>query len=431
MNPMLPDATIPTVASAVIVDDSALHRRHGADLCRELGIALVHEAANGREVLALLDVLDPAPNVLIVDLEMPTMDGPELLEHLAQRGISLPIILASSRERALIESVQDMAGALGLHVVAALQKPLRIRTLRAALQDLGCLPARRHREPKRLPIDGEALRTGLERGEILAYYHPQVELSTGNVRGLEALARWHHPTLGFVPPDQFIPLAEQSGLIHRLTLQILDQAILQTNHWNSQGLDLTIAVNLSPLLLERSDLVQDISDLQRLHGVPADHIVLEVTETSVMREIAVALGVLTRLRLRGFGLSLDDYGTGFSSMQRLARIPFTELKIDRSFVHGAHERSSSQVILRSAIELADKLGLSAVAEGVECMPDWRLLQDFGCTLAQGWLTAKPMPAAEFTPWLKRHLARKGELRSSAVTGRGSGRKYADAQPARD
>ena len=148
----------------------------------------------------------------------------------------------------------------------------------------------------------------------------------------------------------------------------------QTALWYRHGLDLSIAINLSPILLERGELVQEISELQQQHGLRAEQIVFEVTESSLLRDLAIALGVLTRLRLRGFRLSLDDYGTGFSSMQQLARIPFTELKIDRTFVHGAHERDSLQVILRSALEMASQLGIETVAEGVECLQDWRLLR---------------------------------------------------------
>jgi EAL domain-containing protein (putative c-di-GMP-specific phosphodiesterase class I) len=230
------------------------------------------------------------------------------------------------------------------------------------------------------------------------------------VHGVEALARWNHPTLGLVHPDQFIPMAEQHGLIHRLTLQVMNQAMLQTALWNAQGMDLSVAINLSPVLLESPDLLQEIAGLQQCFGLRAEQVVLEITETSLMRDLSVALAVLTRLRLRGFGLSLDDYGTGFSSMQQLARIPFTELKIDRSFVHGVHQRETVQVMLRSALEMANRLGLNTVAEGVESLQDWRLLQEYGCTFVQGWLMAKAMPALELADWAHDHEARKQTLR---------------------
>ncbi|MGH8259957.1 MAG: EAL domain-containing response regulator [Steroidobacteraceae bacterium] len=405
------------IESVLIVDDSAVQRSFAAALCRELGISRVHEASNGQEALALLDALQPPPQLLVVDLEMPTMDGLELLGHLRGRGLEASVIVASSRERALLHSVQDLGFALGLRILGTVQKPLALDTLGALLRQgtgsTGDFDLRAHARP----VDPEALRAAIEQGEIIVHYHPQVEIDSGYVRGLEALARWRHPTLGLIMPDRFIPIAEQHGLIHALTLQVLNQSMLQASMWKAQGLDLSVSINLSPLLLDRADLVEQISGLQQCHGVPAERIVLEVTETSLMRELAVALGVLTRLRLRGFGLSLDDYGTGFSSLQQLARIPFTELKIDRSFVHGAHERESLKVILHSALELARNLGIETVAEGVETLNDWRLLQQYGCTLAQGWLLAKPMPGEQFEGWLKAHLGRRPELRSPGTADR--------------
>jgi EAL domain-containing protein (putative c-di-GMP-specific phosphodiesterase class I) len=400
------------IDSVLIVDDSAVQRQVVLALCRELGIAHIHEAGNGQEALAALDALDALaspPALLILDLEMPTMDGLELLRHLGTRNLAAPIIVASSRERALVHSVESLGAALGLRILGALQKPLTLDALTALLRSDPDEATEAKGPSGASPIDPEALRTGIERGEIVVHYHPQVELATGYVRGVEALARWQHPTRGLLMPDQFIPIAEQYGLIHPLTLHVMSQAMLQTALWIAEGLDLSVAINLSPVLLDRAELVNEISGIQESHGIAADHVVLEVTESAVLREVGVALSVLSRLRLRHFGLSLDDYGMGFSSMQQLARIPFTELKIDRSFVHGAYERESLQVILRSALDMASKLGLQTVAEGVESLSDWRLLQEYGCGFAQGWLIAKPMPSSRFEEWLKGHLARRSEL----------------------
>lgn len=401
---------MPPVESVLIVDDSPLQRTYGADLCRELGVATVHEAGNGLEALAVLDGLRVRPQLLIVDLEMPTMDGPELLAHLRQRGVvDIPIIVVSSREHTLIQSVRHMGSVLGLPILGSVQKPLTSNALGAAFGNLKKGAAHLRGKVERLPIDVDALRLGIERGEILVHYHPQIDLRTGELHGVEALARWQHPKLGLIAPDQFIPLAEQHGLIHKLTLQVMNQAMLQASIWAAHDLQVSMAINLSPLLFDRADLVQEIAGLQQAHDLKAAQLVFEVTETSLLRELGVALGVLTRLRLRGFGLSLDDFGTGFSSMQQLAQIPFTELKIDRSFVQGACEREQLQVMLRSAIEMANELGLVTVAEGVEAEQELRLLQDYGCRLGQGWLFAKAMPAADLDKWLQSHGKRRQEL----------------------
>jgi len=398
------------IASVLIVDDSRVQREHGVAVCREVGITHTYEASNGREALALLEALQPRPSLMIVDLEMPTMDGAELLEQMQRLGIDVPVVVASSRELALIESVQAMGHMIGVNVLGALQKPLRVDTLRASLNNVANV--QRQKREVLLPIDADELREGLGRGEISVHYQPKVDLRTGIVRGVEALARWHHPTLGLVPPDQFIPLAERSDLIHPLTIEVLQQSMLQACSWQSRGLHLTIAINLSPLLLDRPQLPNEIESLRQSCDLQADQVTLELTESALVTKLGVALGVLARLRLKGFGLSIDDYGTGFASMQQLARVPFTELKIDRSFVHEAHRRDSLQVLLRSALDMANQLGLITVAEGVETLEDWRLLQEFGCTLAQGYLIAQPMTAADMVPWLKNYRARQAGFAQS-------------------
>ncbi len=405
---MTTSAALQAIDSVLIVDDSGIQRGIGAALCRALRINQVHEAEDGAAALALLDSLPAPPDLLIVDLEMPKMDGSELLSALSTRHLRSPVIVATSRESSLRHSVEDMGTALGLRVLGSLQKPLTEAGLGALLQrQPGSAAAK---EPlKAAPVDPLALREAIERDEIQVFYHPQVELGSCRVRGLEALARWHHPVHGWIPPDAFIPVAEHHDLIHALTLRVMEQAMAQAAQWSRRGLALSIAINVSPLLLDRPELVQEITGLQNKYQLRAEQIVLEVTESSLLRELAVALSVLTRLRLRGFRLSLDDYGTGFSSMQQLAHIPFTELKVDRSFVHGASERQSLQVILRSALEMANELGLETVAEGVESLRDWQLVRTYGCTLAQGWLLAKAMPAASFEPWLQQLRTGRAEL----------------------
>lgn len=402
-------ASLQAVDSVLIVDDSRTQRSIDAALCRALQINQVHEAEDGVAALALLDALPAPPDLLIVDLEMPKMDGPELLAELSARHLRSPVIVASSRESALRHSVEDMGTALGLRILGSLQKPLTESSLGALLQrQPGTADGASH-SPHAARVDPQALRAAIEQDQIQVFYHPQVEIGSCRVRGLEALARWHHPREGWIPPDAFIPVAEQHGLIHTLTLRVMEHAMAQTAQWSRRGLDLSIAINISPRLLDRRELVQEISELQSKHRLRAEQVVLEVTESSLLRELAVALGVLTRLRLRGFRLSLDDYGTGFSSMQQLARIPFTELKIDRSFVHGASERESLRVILRSALDMASELGLETVAEGVECVNDWKLIRQYGCTLAQGWLFAKAMSPGDFEPWLQQLRTNRATL----------------------
>lgn len=399
------------VDTALVVDDSPVQRAHAMLVCNELGIANIHQAGNGREALALLAGMAHRPDLVIVDLEMPTMNGPEFLVKLQERGMDIPVIVASSREAALIETVREMGSVLGLNVLAAVRKPLQVETLREALRTVPKRAAHCASHVTEQEISAAELNDALEHNEIFVHYQPKADIRTGLVRGVEALARWKHPKRGLIKPDRFIPLAEREHLIHRLTMDVMNQAMLQNAAWRARGLHLSVAVNLSPLLLERADLATEISSLQQCHGLPAEEVVIEITESSLVTRVGTALSVLAQLRLRGFGLSIDDYGTGFSSMQQLARIPFTELKIDRSFVQGAPSRESLQVILRSAIEMADRLGLTTVAEGVETLEEWRMLQEFGCTLGQGWLIARPMAGDEVPGWMKRHRLQVARLRA--------------------
>jgi len=407
---------LPGIASLLIVDDSTVQRQHAVALCRELGIELIYEASNGSEALELLSMLILRPSLMIVDLEMPGMDGVELIQHLHQRQFDIPFIVASGRGNALIQTVETMSGELGLHVLAGLQKPLKLDQLASALGHYCEAQSVAPEEELGIPAPfGEAeLAHAIDNGEIMAHYQPKVDIRTGVVTGVEALARWQHPKMGLIPPGRFIPLAEQKGLIHALTLSIMAQALAQAAIWNTRGLKLSVAVNFSPHVLDSPGLVEENLALLDRYSLHAEQIVLEITESSVVACLGAALGVLARLRIKGFGISIDDYGTGFSSMQKLARIPFTELKIDRSFVHGAHQRRNLRVILQSALDMAHRLELVTVAEGIETLEDWRLLQELGCTIGQGYLIAKPMPAAALPQWLTSHQGRLHELRAEPL-----------------
>nr|WP_198981317.1 EAL domain-containing response regulator [Herbaspirillum sp. ASV7] len=408
---MPPDNLNELIESALVVDDSTLQRQHSVTLLQELGVDLIYEAGNGNEALDLLALLKLPPRLAVIDLEMPGMDGIELIQQLQHKGIDIPLIVASSRETSLLLSVETMIHALGMNLIGVLQKPLNQSQLRAALQSFRPNGDNARADDDPLPSMCENdLGAAIAAGQVLPYYQPKIDVQTGILKGVEALARWIHPERGMIPPDRFIPMAEQCGLIHELTISMMDQAMGQAAVWHSRGLAIKVAVNLSPLSLEQPDFLHRILQLVDKHALPADHVVLEITESSVVAHKGNSLGMLARLRLKGFGLSIDDYGTGFSSMQQLARIPFTELKIDRSFVHGAHERKNLRVILQSALDMAQRLELVTVAEGVETMEDWRLLQDFGCSLGQGYLIGKPMPANELPLWLKGHHRRLPELR---------------------
>lgn len=400
----------------MIVEDHYEQRSCLAAMAREAGIPVVFEADNGNEALRVLEHLTSPPTVIMLDLEMPGMDGIELIEHLHARGAHVPMLVVSRQDLALIRSVGAMIEQLEMPLLGLLQKPVDPQEMRALLNARPRQVAR-HATTVRPFLKAAAVKgptrselaQAIESGQIVAHYQPKVDIAELRAVGVEALARWTHPELGDIPPDRFIPLAEREGLIHSLTMSILDQSLAQTARWNNSGTRLTVAVNLSPQLLESHGLVDEIVRLQQHHGIAPDQVTLEITESASASSFASALGVLTRLRLKGFGLSIDDFGTGFSSMQQLARMPFTEVKFDRSLVRGATRFDNYRVILKSALRMSRELGLVTVAEGIETCADLDMLSDFGCTLGQGWLIAKPMSAQALPLWTAQHRLGRAAL----------------------
>jgi diguanylate cyclase (GGDEF)-like protein len=252
--------------------------------------------------------------------------------------------------------------------------------------------------PRRLTLVSD-LRAALQNHRIQVHVQPQARLDSGAVVGVEALVRWQHPELGWVPPDEFIPVAERSGLIGPLTTQVLDASLAACAQWRAAGRELGIAVNLSTRSLQDADLVGEVSRLLHRHGVRAAQLTLEITEGSVMADPGRAVAVLHQLRDLGVRLSVDDFGTGYSSLSYLKRLPVHEVKVDRSFVSGLREEGEDVAIVRAIVDLGRHLGLEVVAEGVEDQTSWNLLASMGCDLVQGWHLARPMPTAELLPWL--------------------------------
>ena len=252
--------------------------------------------------------------------------------------------------------------------------------------------------PTRLALLGD-LRRALQEDQLLLHYQPKVDLDTGHVRGVEALVRWQHPDRGLVPPGEFVPVAEGTGLILPLTLRTLELAIEQARQWYDDGQAVQVAVNLSPRCLLEPDFRGSVLEVLERHRLPAQLLRLEITESSIMADPAKALAVLTGLQQAGVSLSIDDFGTGYSSMSYLKRLPVDELKIDRSFVMDMIANSSDNVLVRSSIDLGHNLGLSVVAEGVEDQETVQALADLGCDVLQGYHLARPVDAATTTAWI--------------------------------
>ncbi|HEU6443653.1 MAG TPA: EAL domain-containing protein [Gaiellaceae bacterium] len=280
----------------------------------------------------------------------------------------------------------------------------------------GCEVYTRERDdysPDRLTLLTE-LRRAIDRGELVLHYQPKVDLRTGEIHGVEALVRWMHAERGTIPPDEFIPPAQKTGVIGPLTMFVLDEALRQCRAWALQGLELCVAVNLSTRNLLDVHLPDTVGGLLARWEVPPRLLELEITESTILADPVRAMQILSRLNEMGIRIAIDDFGTGYSSLAYLKRLPVDELKIDKSFIQGMEENENDAVIVRSTIDLGRNLGLRVVAEGVETAKAWSGLARLGCDIAQGYYLSRPVPAEELTEWLAERAAgaRQRRLRSA-------------------
>lgn len=346
----------------------------------------------------------PELSIIVLDLSMPDRDGIEVLRELAALGTRAGIVLISGFDARVLETAHRLGEAEGLNMVGHLAKPLRVPELMALLKR--CLPGLEERAspvtraPARPQLSAQALREGMARGQLVMHYQPQVRLSDGAVTGIEALVRWQHPDHGLLYPDAFIRMAESEGLALELTEAVLQATLHDCAECFRQGMALpTVSINLPPEALTEVSFPDRV--MQRLAElrIPARHIAFELTETSLSGEPITALDILTRLRLKGIHLAIDDFGVGYSSMEQLQKLPFTELKIDRQFVQGLGSSASADAIVRRTIGLGHDLHLKVLAEGIETLEQWRALQALGCDLGQGYLIARPLPRPALAAWL--------------------------------
>lgn len=377
----------------MVVEDHGFQRRMALRLLADLGLTRVHEAANGHAALEQLESLQPVADIVIVDLDLPGMDGVEFIGHLADRRLAHSIVVASAMDSALIGTVELIAQSSGLQVLGSVEKPLSAGKLAAVLSNFHAVAAG-GASPAEALVSVDMLREAIDAEAFQPWFQPQAELRNGKIVAVEMLARWPQQDGGMIEPLRFIPLLEQHGLIDAFTEQMLARSCRHREAWVRDGLDLKLAVNISALCLGDAATADRLEAIVRGEGVDPASVVLEITEGSVICGSPTSLSVLARLRLKGFGLSIDDFGTGYASLSRLSHVPFTELKIDRGFVTGAPGVARKKAVIEASIDLARKLDLRIVGEGVETAEEWELLARCGCGLAQGYLIGRPVPASE-------------------------------------
>lgn len=382
----------------LIIDDHPFQRSQIKRLLKKLAAHEVLEAGNGLEALSILKTA-PKVDIIISDLDMPEMDGIEFMRHLASGYQSPSVIISSAAESSLISSVEKMALEYGVKLLGIIEKPVNLDKL--------CQFIDKHFAKKpplafsNTPIfDLQSILKAIDKDQFEPHFQPKVEIASGRVVGCEALARWLHPAQGVIAPYAFIPLLESAGQIDELTMRMIRKSAEACKKWHEDGLEITISVNMSIVSLKDTSLVDKITNIVKDAGLAPHFMTFEITETAAMTEVATAIEILTRLRMRGFGLSIDDYGTGYSSLKQLTRVPFSELKIDQSFVTGCCANNTSNSIVESSVQMASKLNLVSVAEGVESREEWDFLKAIQCDLAQGYFIARPMNFMNFSDFIK-------------------------------
>ena len=381
----------------LVVDDHAFQRGMLVRMLKRLGAREITEAEDGATALARSRD-DRRMDIIICDLDMPGMDGMAFIRHLGESGFNTSMILSSALDRSLVASVGTMTRAYGIHLLGILDKPAAPEQLshlielyrgRTERQDGGPVPV----------FTVEAIEQAIDAGQFVPYFQPKVSLADGSVTGAEALARWRHPELGVISPCSFIEALEGAGRIDELSWFMIRASARSCRDWLVEGNEVKVSVNISLSSLNKSNFADRITTTVLEAGLDPRQMILEITESTAMTHVAQALENLARLRIKGFGLSIDDYGTGYSSMQQLTRVSFTELKIDQSFVSGAFDHEACRAVLETSLDIARKLHLSTVAEGVETRDDWRNLRQLGCDMAQGFYIAQPMPDSDFRSWM--------------------------------
>lgn len=394
-----------TKLNILVVEDDDFQRLMLTNILRSLGVDSIHDASNGQQAIEMIrGNNDKFVDVIICDLNMPEMDGLEFLRHLGQERHNVSIILISALGGRLLGSAARMAKMYGIKLLGAIEKPITLTQLKNMFLKY------EHSENKWLETADIAhsfmlkdILQGIQADEFEPFFQPKIDLATDRLIGAEVLARWNHPKLGVVGPYGFIPQLEQSKNIEGITFMMLEKASIALRGFHDKGYTFNLSVNISLASLDDTAFADKITHIVRNMGLDPGHIILEITETAAMSDAAHALENLTRLCMKGFTLSIDDYGTGYSTMQQLTRIAFSELKIDQSFVKDLSDSDAMRIIVESSIEMAHKLQVKSVAEGVESQKDWNMLKSLGCDTAQGFFIAKPMSHASFTQYLSQNF----------------------------
>lgn len=344
-----------------------------------------------------------ASDFIFVDMQMPGMDGIQVLEFLSRYAVKARVVPMSGSHAQVLETAERIARRNGLSVSGFLKKPFRLNELRRFLDESpSALQVPKGNQPSANEINIDDIAAGLERREFDTYLQPIIDLVTRKAIGYEALARWQSEKFNFVSPDRFIGLVAQNGLLPLLTQQLANRALTYSAAMRAQGMPWKVSLNLGIEDFVDNALPEKLAALVAQHGLPAHSLTVELTESSATQNETRMLEILARMRLKDIDLAIDDFGTSYSSLERLAWIPFTSLKIDMRFISEITASSTARIIVESAIKLAKRLKLNTVAEGIETEEQLKVLQGLGCDRGQGWLFARPMEFHAAMDWVEKN-----------------------------
>jgi len=394
-----------TSLRVLVLEDHLFQRSVAVNLLKQLGCGEVLEAGNGTEALAVLQGAGSV-DVVVCDLQMEGMDGLEFIQRISATGQVGAIIVSSGLPGDVRRAVSQMGALLGVNMLGDTGKPLQVETLQLLLERALSTRRRTPQPPSSLELaDEQQVRRALLEQQLQAYYQPKFDLHSGAVLGVEVLARWNHPFQGVLSPAVFLPAMERSGLMDDLLFCLMQQALVLQGQALSQGLALDLAFNLHAAQLADVELTARIKTLLATHQTPCASVTFELTESGLLEVPAVSLENLVRLRMMGCRLSIDDFGAGFSSLQRLCQLPFTEIKLDAEFVRGLLHEPRCRAVIGSTLALGQTLGMSVVIEGIETTEQHQALLALGCTQGQGYWHARPMNGVDLLRWLQRSAGR--------------------------
>ena len=390
----------------LVLEDHPVQRSYAVALLAYLGCKRILEASDGCEALQLLEC-HGAVDIAFCDICMNGMDGITFMRRASQRHALKSVVITSSIAPDLRHTISGMATLLGLRVLGQLCKPLYE-------QDLKRLVSKYHgpnlHNPYPLHVADEnnehQVLSALENGELEVFYQPKFDIRTLEVTAVEALARWNHPERGILTPASFIPVLERYGLLDSLLYRQVDQCLTLRTAALANQLSLTFAVNVNSSQFANPQMSAHIALLLKRFNAPGSSLSFEMTETGTLDPGSLSLENMVRLRMMGCGLSIDDFGCGYSSLQRLCSLPFNELKIEAEFVRDLSSEPRSRAAISSVLSLARELNMGVVIEGIETPEQRDILLNLGCETGQGYLLARPMPADNLLQWLMDRNAAK-------------------------